>query len=224
MRRSALQKKLQNPYQNKYERRELVNMTTEPVRVIRLAKRADVERILEIYRPYIEHTPITFEYSVPSLFAFRERFDRITARFPWLVCEVDGVVAGYAYAELPFERAAYQWNADIAVYIAPQYHRMKIASAFYKCIEQILELQGYYHLYACITETNETSAKFHRALGFQEFANFKNSGYKMGRWHDVIWFVKQLKAYKTDPEPPVPYTELPEEQVRTILEAIWDQL
>lgn len=190
---------------------------------MRAAEAKDVNRILEIYKPFIEKTPITFEYSVPSLETFRKRFERITEQFPWLVCEVDGEVAGYAYVELPFERAAYQWNADIAVYIAPNYQRMKIASAFYKCIEQILKLQGYYHLYACITETNETSLYFHRALGFREFANFKKSGYKMGRWHDVIWFEKQLQKYETTPRPPVKCSELPEKQVQEILERVWEQ-
>lgn len=82
--------------------------------------------------------------------------------------------------------------------------------------------QGYYHLYACITESNDTSMHFHRALGYQEFANFKNSGYKMGKWHDVIWFVKQLKEYSTDPLVPVNCAELPEEQIKILLDRIWE--
>ena len=75
--------------------------------MIRSAVRADVPRLLAIYAPYIQKTCITFEYEVPSLEEFTARFDRITAKYPWIVWEEDGKILGYAYADTAFSRAAY---------------------------------------------------------------------------------------------------------------------
>ena len=82
---------------------------------VRPATEADLPRILEIYAPYVEHTAIRFEYTGPTLTEFTQRFQKITARFPWLVWEENGNVLGYAYGSLPFERAAYQWTASASI-------------------------------------------------------------------------------------------------------------
>ena len=84
---------------------------------IRFATVEDAEAILEIYSTYIENTRVTFETEVPAIEAFRERMERIMAQFPWIVCEIDGKVAGYAYGSRHGERAAYRWSADLSVYI-----------------------------------------------------------------------------------------------------------
>ena len=66
--------------------------------VIRVATQADVPEILNIYAPYIETTTVTFEYTVPSLEEFSERFRQVTEGFPWLLWEEEGKILGYAYA------------------------------------------------------------------------------------------------------------------------------
>ena len=40
---------------------------------VRLATPQDAEELLEIYRYYVEHTAITFEYETPSITEFRQR-------------------------------------------------------------------------------------------------------------------------------------------------------
>ena len=75
--------------------------------MLRDAVLRDVPAILEIYRPYILQTAITFEYDVPTLAQFEDRFRAITREFPWLVWEEDGEILGYAYGSRAFERAAY---------------------------------------------------------------------------------------------------------------------
>ena len=66
--------------------------------VIRKATENDAESLLKIYEPYITNTTITFEYDVPTAEAFADRIRETAAAFPYLVCEQDGVVMGYAYA------------------------------------------------------------------------------------------------------------------------------
>ena len=74
--------------------------------MIRVAEQSDVSAILDIYAPYILTSTATFEYDVPTISEFSDRFDTITAQFPWLVWEEKGEILGYAYASPPYTRAA----------------------------------------------------------------------------------------------------------------------
>ena len=60
--------------------------------MIRIALKSDVPAILAIYGPYILTTTATFEYDVPTEAAFLQRFETITAQFPWLVWEENGEI------------------------------------------------------------------------------------------------------------------------------------
>ena len=84
---------------------------------IRNATLADAPRILEIYAYYVEHTVITFEYDVPSLAEFEGRMRDIMQKYPYLVIERDGRIEGYAYAHAFVGRAAYDWAAELTIYL-----------------------------------------------------------------------------------------------------------
>ena len=84
---------------------------------IRNATLADAPRILEIYAYYVEHTVITFEYDVPSLAEFEGRMRDIMKKYPYLVIERDGRIEGYAYAHAFVGRAAYDWAAELTIYL-----------------------------------------------------------------------------------------------------------
>ena len=157
---------------------------------IRQATVQDVPRILEIYAPYVENTAISFEYTVPTLEAFTQRFLGVTAQFPWLVWEEDGAVLGYAYGSLPFERVAYQWNASASIYLCPEAQGKGIGRKLYAALEQFLQLQGYRKVYAVITTDNEPSVAFHKAVGYRITATMPDCGYKFGRWYGTIWMEK----------------------------------
>ncbi len=80
---------------------------------IRLASVEDAAELLEIYRPYIEKTAITFEVEVPSVEEFAGRIRHTLEKYPYLVAEEQGRIVGYAYAS-PFKtRAAYDWSVDL---------------------------------------------------------------------------------------------------------------
>ena len=172
-------------------------------KLIRMATLEDAEAIFRIYAEYIKNTTVTFEIEVPTLTAFRERMERIMAQFPWLVCEIDGEIAGYAYASKHGERAAYRWSADLSVYISKKFHRRGIATAFYKALAEILRTQGYFTVYAGVSTPNPKSEAFHTALGFRNLGEFRNVGYKLGQWLGVTWYELSLAAYVPEPEEPV---------------------
>ena len=159
---------------------------------IRAATEKDIPAMLAIYAPYVENTTFSFEYDVPCTRVFTQRFYAHTDQFPWLVWEEEGQVLGYAYAGAPFERAAYRWDAESSIYLAPQARGRGIGRALYSRLEEILTKQGYRNLYAIITAENTGSLEFHRKMGFSPMAVFPECGFKMGRWLSVAWLHKQL--------------------------------
>ncbi len=160
--------------------------------LVRQAREADVPAILDVYRPYIETTAITFEYDVPTEAAFLARFRDITARGPWLAAEEDGRLLGYAYLDRAFSRAAYQWAADLSVYLRPEARRRGLGRLFYSLLEAMAARMGYQVVYGLVTSENTGSCRFHEALGYRQAGLLADCGYKLGRWHGVRWYEKRL--------------------------------
>jgi len=136
------------------------------------------------------------------------RIAKLAGRTPWLVCESDNVVVGYAYAGLHRERAAYQWSAEVSAYVDASTRRSGVARALYTSLFALVVAQGYRNAYAGITLPNEASERFHRALGFVPVGTYHGIGYKFGRWHDVMWLERPLAPKEIDPAPPRPLSEL----------------
>lgn len=179
---------------------------------IRAATMADLPRMLEIYRPFVEATTVSFEYTVPTLDVFTRRFLDHVAQFPWLVWEEEGQVLGYAYAGRIWERAAYSWCAESSIYLAPQARGRGVGRALYTRLEELLQRQGYRVLYAVITEENQNSIAFHRALGYTHRAFFPGCGHKHGRWLGVVWLEKQLLPWGNRKCFPQPWLNQEEQQ------------
>lgn len=170
---------------------------------IRFATKEDISPMLEIYRPYVETTTVSFEYTCPSLEEFTSRFEKYTQQFPWLVWEEDGEVLGYAYACAPFTRMAYSWVAEASVYLRKDAHRRGIGTALYRALEAILTKQGYLTLYTLVTSENATSLAFHQAVGYEIRADFPRQGFKMGKALGVTWLEKTLKFVDYPQEMPI---------------------
>jgi L-amino acid N-acyltransferase YncA len=176
--------------------------------VLRLATPADAQGILDIYAPYIENTSFTFETEVPSTEDFAERIRTYLINWPWLVCEVDGIIAGYAYATRHRERTAYQWCVESSIYIHNDYQRAGIAKALYMALFEILKKQGFRNVYAVINLPNDKSVKFHETCGFSYFATYEKVGYKLGKWKNVGWWQLSINEYGDEPAAPIKFLEL----------------
>jgi phosphinothricin acetyltransferase len=172
---------------------------------IRFAEPEDAAAIVAVYGPYCDGTVISFETAAPTAEQMRERIERITKQFPWLVCEINGEVAGYVHACPHRERAAYRWAVDVAVYVAPHHHRRGIGQALYSVLFQILRAQGYFKAYAGVTLPNPGSVGLHEAVGFKPLAVYPGVGYKFGKWLDVGWWELDLQPQLERPEEPAPF-------------------
>lgn len=129
----------------------------------------------------------------------RRRIDDISARYPWLVAEADGGVAGYAYASPHRTRAAYRWVADVTVYVERGHQRHGLGRALYGALLELLGRQGVQVACAGITLPNEASVRLHEALGFEPVGVYRRIGWKAGAWHDVGWWQRELIAARERP-------------------------
>ena len=188
---------------------------------IRLISAADIQEVLNIYAPFVLNTAITFEYEVPTIAEFRERVHTITSEFPWLICVVNGKIAGYTYANRFRHRTAYQWSVESAIYISPQTQSKGIGKALYATLFDLLRLQGYVNVYAGTCIPNDKSVALHRKMGFKEIGTFSKIGYKHCKWHDTLWFQLNLSAHNGNPEIPTQMANLKENAgVSSILENV----
>jgi phosphinothricin acetyltransferase len=175
---------------------------------IRVALPADAAAMLEIYTPYIENTSITFETVTPSEEEFAGRVAHYLEDYPWLVCEIEGKIAGYAYASRYRERTAYQWSVECSVYVHDEHLRKGVAHALYGELFSLLKKLGFRNVYAVINLPNDRSVAFHESLGFLYFATYEQVGYKLGKWKNVGWWRKVINEFTDPPAPPIPFNNL----------------
>ena len=175
---------------------------------VRSATLGDAERILEIYDYYVKNTAITFEYTTPTLEEFRGRMEKIMQKYPYLVAEKDGVIAGYAYAGAFVGRAAYDWSCETSIYLDKNARKCGIGKTLYTALEKELKEMGILNMYACIgypAEEDEyltkNSADFHSHIGFTQVGEFHKCGYKFGRWYNMIWMEKIIGEHKENQAP-----------------------
>ena len=133
--------------------------------------------------------------------------------------EDQGRLLGYAYAHPERERKAYQWNAELSIYLDPAAVGKGTGRRLYRALLDLLALQGVRTVYGVVTSPNPASEALQKSLGFRLIGVHKNTGYKAGQWRDVLWFEKSLAPYDADPQPVLPLCRLDQRQVDRVLAA-----
>jgi phosphinothricin acetyltransferase len=151
---------------------------------------------------------------------FAERIRSISSKMPYLLYESDGDILGYAYAAPHMTRAAYQWDAELSIYMNEQHHRGGIGTMLYKTLIALLKEQGYYNLYALISVPNDRSIGFHRSLGFEQVGVYPHTGYKLGRWNDLAILEYCTQPQLGHPVPTKSIHDLPKNRIEEIFETM----
>jgi L-amino acid N-acyltransferase YncA len=172
-------------------------------RTIRLAHPDDASTLHAIYVPFVVNTPISFELVPPTEQEMRQRIEQTVQTHPWLVCEEQGEILGYAYASQHRTRQAYQWSVDVSAYVHERWRRKGIGKALYTSLFALLQLQGFYNVYAGIALPNPASVALHEAMGMRQVGVYSQVGYKLGVWHDVGWWQQSLQSHGLEPVPPL---------------------
>ncbi len=183
---------------------------------IRFAKEQDAAALLEIYKQYID-TSITFEYELPTKEEFQKRIREYSLEYPYFICTENGRCVGYIYAHRAQERAAYQWNAELSIYLSADYQGKGAGKILYEMMFEILALQGVKTVYGLVTTPNPKSMKLHENAGFQLSGTYHNTGYKAGKWCDVLLYEKQIGEYDDNPKPIIPISKMDRNLLADIL-------
>ncbi len=183
--------------------------------IIRAARATDAQELLEIYRPYVENTAISFEYEVPSTEEFEKRITDTLQKYPYIVAVQGEKIVGYAYAGVFKARKAYDWSVETSIYVKQDCQNMGIGKKLYAKLEEILKKQNILNLNACIAYTDaedeyltNNSMEFHAHMGYKLVGKFNKSGYKFGKWYDMIWMEKMVGEHIENPKNFIPYSKL----------------
>ena len=159
---------------------------------VRPAEPGDVEAMLDIYRPVVLETAISFEFEPPTVDEFAERLAAVSAHNPWLVTDVDRQVAGYAYASAFRTRPAYRATRETTVYVADWARGRRVGTTLVTALLDALSAQGVHQVIAGIALPNPASVALHERLGYEYVGTFPAVGRKFDRWHDLGFWQRAL--------------------------------
>jgi len=160
---------------------------------LRFASSADAASICAIYNPYVATTTITFEEEVVTPQDMAQRIADVgAANLPWLVLEVDGRIAGYAYATKWRARSAYRYSVESTVYLDRAFAGQGLGRLLYGALLDELRKREVHVVIGGIALPNESSVGLHEKLGFLKVAHFAEVGMKFGRWIDVGYWELRL--------------------------------
>jgi phosphinothricin acetyltransferase len=169
---------------------------------IRPARQADIPAIARIYAHAVMHGTASFEYEPPNEAEMARRMQLVTEKgLPYFAAELDGSLAGYAYAGLYHARPGYRFTLEDSIYIAPDRHRRGIGRALLAALIEAAEARGYRQMIAIIGDSEHAaSIALHAALGFAYIGTLPNVGFKFGRWLDSVLMQRPLgKGSMTNP-------------------------
>lgn len=178
-----------------------------PATLLRPSRPDDASALAAIYGHHVLHGSGTFELDPPDAAEMRRRHDAVCAGdMPWIVAEdAQGVVIGYAYAS-PFRpRPAYRYCLEDSIYIAPSAQGRGLGRWLLAELMARATAIGARQMVALIGDAdNRASVALHAALGFEPTGVLRASGWKFGRWLDVVQMQKALGRGQHAPAPAAP--------------------
>ncbi len=156
--------------------------------LVRPATAADIPAITAIYRLHVLHGLATFEIEPPSAVEMAGRHATVLELgLPWLVAELNGAIAGYAYAALYRARPAYRYTVEDSVYVASDQAGKGIGRALMPALIDGCRRAGRRQIIAVIGDSaNHGSIRLHEIFGFKRVGMLPAVGYKFDRWVDSV--------------------------------------
>lgn len=161
---------------------------------IRPVQWTDVAAITAMYGYNVTHGTASWEYTAPDEAEMRNRIQNILSQgYPYFVAELDGSVVGYTYASSYRPRVGYRYVVENSIYVTNALHRQGVGrSLLHRLIDACTE-QGFRQMVAVIGDSqNQASIRLHQAVGFTQVGFLPNTGFKFGRWLDLVLLQRSL--------------------------------
>jgi phosphinothricin acetyltransferase len=162
--------------------------------IIRPAGVADIAAITRIYADAVIHGTASFEIEPPDKAEMTRRQATLIGNgYPYLAAEIDGTVAGYAYAGPYRTRPAYKWSVEDSIYIAPEMHRKGIGGLLLNRLIEESTQRGFRQMIAVIGDSAQISSiAVHERAGFSLVGTLRAVGFKHGKWIDTVLMQRAL--------------------------------
>jgi phosphinothricin acetyltransferase len=159
---------------------------------------ADLEATLAIYNELIPSTTIAWTER-PTPMAEREAwFAQQRARgFPVLVADDAGTVVGVAsYGD--FRDTAhwegYRYSVELSIHVRADRRGAGIGRLLMEALVERARAAGVHVMVAAVDGDNEGSIRFHERLGFTVVGRMPETGFKFGRWLDLVLLQRILTS------------------------------
>ncbi len=165
-----------------------------PPPLVREVLEGDLEGVAAIYRPEVLEGTASFELEPPDLAELGTRWRAIRAAgLPYVVAEIDGQIAGYAYAGPYRSRPGYRYTCEDSVYVARFARRRGLARALLERVIADAAASGRRQMVAIIGDSAHLpSIRLHEQAGFAPVGVLRNVGCKFGRWLDTVIMQRPL--------------------------------
>ena len=170
---------------------------------VRPCTRDDLAQVREIYALEVREETASFELEPPDLAEMTARFAAIEAAgLPYMVVELEGRIAGYAYASPYRPRPAYRHTVEDSVYVARFARRQGVGRALLDAVIERAIARGMRQMMAIIGDSaHVASIDLHARAGFRLVGTLENVGWKFGRWLDTVIMQRDLGAGAGGPAP-----------------------
>ena len=162
--------------------------------IVKPASPADLDAARELYAHYVATAVATFELDPPDAAEWLRRFHAVRAEgLPFLVAELDGALAGYAYCTPWRARAAYRGTVEDSVYVAPWAAGRGVGGRLLDELVVACERAGVREVLAVIVDSGDpASLVLHRRRGFADAGRLRRVGVKHGRAWDTLLLQRSL--------------------------------
>jgi phosphinothricin acetyltransferase len=160
---------------------------------IRDAQASDLDAILAIYNDAVLKTTASYDYEPRSPEKHRDWFAaKQTARYPVLVADDDGAIAGFASYGAFRAWDGYRYTIEHSVYVATAHRRRGIARELLTGLIERARQDGYHIMIGGIDAANVASIRLHQELGFVSAGTLREVGWKFDRWLDLLFMQLRL--------------------------------
>ncbi len=162
--------------------------------IIRPCEARDLLAVTAIYREAVLHGRASFELDPPDEAEMtRRRAALVETGHPYLVADVEGAVAGYAYAGPYRPRPAYRSSIENSVYVDVRFRARGAGRALLARLVSDAADRGFRQMIAVIGDSGNTaSIRLHEVCGFSRVGTLRHVGWKHGTWLDTVLMQRAL--------------------------------